>query len=166
MSTISLFIEKINKFVKENPWIVFFTGLVGLKEIGVLIWKISIWVHEKILSELWNILKEINWDWSVILSVFSLFCSFMMLVVAFYLFFLHDRIYRYRLLKKVKSELKIFCRKLKKKLEWVNEEMEKIFLKNSHELSEAEWERLEKLWEYRQKLKSELGYRKRLLMVC
>jgi hypothetical protein len=35
MSTISFFIEKINKFAKENPWIVFFTGLVSLKEIGV-----------------------------------------------------------------------------------------------------------------------------------
>ena len=61
-------VKKINEFVKENPWIVFFTGLVSLKEIGVWIWKISAWVHKKILSkmvkEIWEKIKEINWTWN------------------------------------------------------------------------------------------------------
>jgi hypothetical protein len=55
-------------------------------------------------------------------------------IVVVYLFFFRDKIYN--------DKLKYF---LKKELEWVNKEIEKIMVKNPHERSEIDWRRLEKL---------------------
>ena len=49
-------IKKINEFAEKSPWINFFSRLLSLKEIAVLIWRVLVWIYEKALSKL---VKEI-----------------------------------------------------------------------------------------------------------
>ena len=121
MSKKSFFTEKVkkmNEFAEKNPWVKFFSWFPPLV---ALIWKMLVWAYEKILSRLWKRLKEINWDWNKINFVLVLLHLFIAVVLVCLFCFREN---------KEKIELKYFYKKLEKEMEWVNEEIEKILLKN------------------------------------